>query len=137
MTDVYAVIEQHWRYDGPHSADQVTDAAAAVALLVRYLNNATGPGNAPKTLEWAATVDRVLGCVNSFAHGLDQLLRQLADALRGQAGDPSLYDDRRDRPGRATALAAAHRIIAARRRVGDLTRELEGARALTNHLGNE
>lgn len=135
--DVYDLIERHWPYDGPLSRESVTDAAAAVALLVRYINNATGPGNARTTLEWAVTVDRVLGSTNSAVHGLDQLLRQLADAMRDQAADPSLYDDRRDRPAATTALAAGDRLNAARRAVSSLAREIERGRALTNHLGNE
>jgi hypothetical protein len=42
--------------DGPHDPDTVTDAAAGVAQLVRYLNNAT---RAQTTLPYVSTIDSV------------------------------------------------------------------------------
>lgn len=136
MTDVYDLIEQHFPYDGPHSAEHVTAAGIAVARLVRYLNNATGPGNARKTLEWAASVDHVLGSVNAAVHGLNQLLRQLAAALDSQTDNPTLYDDRRDRLGSHTAQLAAQEVRYATVDVAALTRQIENALSLTQHLGN-
>ncbi len=94
-------------YDGPHTADTVTDAAHGLSALVRYLNNATGPGNARTTLAWAPTVHRVLEGVAAAVHGLDQLFTQLAAAMTRQATDPTLYDDRPGRPGADTARALA------------------------------
>lgn len=137
MHDVCDLIEQHFPYDGPHSADTIRGAAATLAELVRYLNNATGPGNARRTLEWAATIDRVLGTLNTALYGLDQLLGQLAEGMRAQATDPTLYDDRRDRPGKDTAHLAAAEIAAATPHLSQLTRQLSNARELTHHLGND
>jgi hypothetical protein len=124
-------------YDGPHSADTVTDAARGLPALVRYLNNATGPGNARTTLKWAATVHRVLGDLGAAVYGLDQLLTQLAAASTHQASDPTLYDDRRDRPGEDTARALAAELGELRRTAGGLARSIDQARELSVHLGND
>ena len=124
-------------YDGPHSADTVTDAARGLSVLVRYLNNATGPGNTRTTLKWAATVHRVLGDLGAAVYGLDQLLTQLAAASTHQASDPTLYDDRRDRPGADTARALAAELGELRRTAGGLARSIDQARELSVHLGND
>lgn len=137
MTDADNLVEQHFPYDGPHSAATVREAAAAVAELVRYLNNATGPGNARTTVEWAATIDRILGQINRTMYSLEQLLGQLADGMRAQADDPTVYDDRHDRPGKDTARLAANEITATIPHVLRLARQLANARALTDHLGND
>lgn len=137
MTDVYDLIEQQYPFDGPHSGDTVTDAAAALSELVRYLANATGPSNSRDTLRYAARTDRVLGSLIGATYGLDQLLRQLGDALDAQAANPTLYDDRRDRPGRDTALRAVKELHAGADLAARLTAELENARSRTYHLGND
>lgn len=124
-------------YDGPHNVDTVADAAAGLAALVRYLNNATRPGNVQTTLEWAATTDSVLGNVGAAVNRLDQLFTQLAHAMTRQAGDPSLYDDRRDRPGAATARALAAQLGELRTVVCDLARRIDRVRELSVHLGND
>src|SRR5918992_2131628 len=95
----HVVVGRVLPYDGPHSADTVEEAASGLPVLVRYLSNATGPWDGETTLRYAPTVDVVLGGLHAAAYGMDQLLSQLADALERHAGDPSLYDDRRDRPG--------------------------------------
>lgn len=120
-----------------HTATTVNDGATAVAELVRYLDNATSPGNARKAIEWAATIDRILGTVNAALYGFDQLLDHLADGIRAQATDPKLYDDRRDRPGEDTAAVAADEIAAAIQHLAQLTRQLPNVRELTHHLGND
>jgi hypothetical protein len=130
-------IEQYLPYDGPHSADTVADAAYGLSALVRYLNNATGPRNGRTTLAWAATNDRVLGGVNAAVYGLDQLLEQLAAAMERQAQDPTLYDDRRDRPGAHTAQAVATELREAKPLVWELARAIDQARELSYHLGND
>ncbi|HEX3731534.1 MAG TPA: hypothetical protein VHU91_01215 [Mycobacteriales bacterium] len=90
-------IEARWAYDGPRNREQVTEAAEALYSLVRYLNNATGPGAGSRTLRSAATSYRVVSGMKSGVSAMDQLLGQVAGALAGQADNPSLYDDRRDR----------------------------------------
>src|SRR5262245_25642467 len=82
-------IERALPYDGPHSTDTVRDAAGGVYVLVRYLNNVTGPSNGETTLRLAPSVDDVLGGLHSAAYAMDQLLNQLAGALTRQADDPT------------------------------------------------
>jgi len=130
------VIATQWPYDGPHGRDSVTSAAGAMADLVRYLNNATGPGNAAATLEWASTIDLLLHGVDRTIGGLDQLLGQLSVALTAQADSASLYDDRRDRPGHDTALAAAAQLRRARRTLQALALDVVHVVDATHHLGN-
>lgn len=130
------LIAQCLPYDGPHSEDTVRDAAAGVSALVRYLNNATGPGNGTRALRHAATVDAVVADVESAVYGLDQLLRQLESAMDRQAADPSLYDDRHDRPAGQTADRAEALIEEARRRSALLADALQAVRQHTTHLGN-
>ncbi|TDX84941.1 hypothetical protein [Amycolatopsis arida] len=55
--ELVEVIEAHLPYDGPHSRDTVIAAAEGLPHLIRYLNNATQPGTARRTLEWANTID--------------------------------------------------------------------------------
>lgn len=129
-------IEEFFPYDGPHSRDRVADAAHGLSGLVRYMNNATQPSK-PYTLDWAATVDRVLGGVGAAAYGLDQLFDQLSGGLERQASNPTLYDDRRDRPGADTANHAASALGKARAAAAALADAIEEARSFTHHLGND
>jgi hypothetical protein len=130
-------IERALPYDAPHSADAVRDAAHGVYALVRYLNNATGPGNGGTTLRLAPTVDDVLGGIHSAAYALDQLLSQLANALARQSSDPTLYDDRRDRSVAAVAADAADRILAGRDAAMAFADSLTAVRSRTVHLGHD
>lgn len=131
------VINTQWPYDGPHSDVSVLSAADALPALLRYLNNATGPGNMSATLEQAATTDYLLDRVHAAVCGLDQLFRQTADCLRRQAASSSLYDDRHDRPGARTATEAAELLIAARGAAAQLAIAVEAAMVRTIHLGND
>ena len=131
------VIDRVLPYDGPHSADTVRDAANGLSALVRYLNNATGPGTGKTTVRLAPTVDSILGGLHGVAFGLDQLLSQLADALIRQSADPSLYDDRRDRDGAAAAVDASERVLAVRDAAIDLADAITEVRRLTVHLGHD
>lgn len=132
--DVFEAIARWFPYDGPYGSDSAADAAAAAAELVRYLNNATGR---QRTLEDVPAVCRVLSGVHALVANLDQLLDQLARALRHHAGDPGLYDDRRDRPGTATAGDAVGRLQDARGAARDAAHALERAWEASNHLGHE
>ncbi|MGH3484667.1 MAG: hypothetical protein ACRDPQ_15715 [Nocardioidaceae bacterium] len=124
-------------YDGPHSADTVLEAASRLDALVRYLNNATGAWNGKQTLRQASVVHNVLGGVEGAVFGLDQLLTQLAVALDRLAADPSLYDDRSDRPAAETAHDAADRVRDARDRAAAIAAGIGHARGLTMHLGHD
>jgi hypothetical protein len=132
----FDAIEGHFPYDGPHSADKVTDAAYGISALVRYLNNATRPGR--KTLEWGATVHQVLGGIHATTASLDQLFRQLGEAAERLADDPTLYDDRRSdlHPGGKTALEVSSTLTEARSVLDGLVSKLDDAHSLSSHLGN-
>ncbi|TCO57190.1 hypothetical protein [Actinocrispum wychmicini] len=135
------VVDHHWPYDGPHNDDQTTQAAAAISRLVRYLNNATGPGHSDSALPYAAIGYRVISNLTNAVHGLRQLLPQLAEFLERQAADPTLYDDRRGGPNAMpaddTASAAAYSLRSAMRHVSELASDLNLARSHAVHLGNE
>jgi hypothetical protein len=103
------VVQQHWPYDGPHSDATMASAAQAIAELVRYLNNAA----------WSVKLDgpglySVLSPLAGGLLSLDQLLGQLHAAAHSLVDDPTLYDDRRDRPGEHTAVDVADAIGDAR-----------------------
>lgn len=135
MSEIRELIDG--RYDGPHSPESVTEAAASLAALVRYLNNATGPGHGEMTLEWAATAGSVIASLDATVNGLDQLLGQLVAATRCHATDPTLYDDRRDRPGKDTASRLITSLRDIRGLSGILGRQLAEAHALSSHLGQD
>lgn len=135
------VIEEHWPFDGPHDWWATKQAGIALANLVRYLNNATGPGHQVSALPYAATANSVILSLRSVAGLLPQLLEQLAEFLGQQASDPTLYDDRRGGPDAPAAslvasIAAEHLDTASQQ-----ARKLEGVLRLaaqhTNHLGND
>lgn len=132
------LIEEHFPYDGPHSRDTVLDAARVISGLVRYLNNATGPGNGQETLQYGPTVYRLLGAISNATQGLDQLLEQVTDALDRVADDLTLYDDRRgDHTGGDTAHMAAALVEEARRTLVAPRQRLDHAWQVTSHLGHD
>lgn len=135
------VVDQHWPYDGPHSAETVTNAASALSALVRYLNNATGPGNGRQSLRYAPHIYRTLGNLHSAVGGLDQLLGQLVGELERIAEDPSAYDDRRGTDAHegtdVTARSAAHKLSVARRPLASLREYVSDAWQQTSHLGHD
>lgn len=138
MTEPFhVVVARVLPYDGPHGADTVEEAASGLPSLMRYLNNATGPGNGPTTLRSATTADAVLGGLHAAGCGQDQLLSQIADALTRHAGDPTLYDDRRDRPAADVAREAAGRVLAIRDAAMAFADAVTEVRELTVHLGHD
>jgi hypothetical protein len=130
-------VQRALPYDGPHSADTVLEAAHGLSALVRYLNNATRAWNGRQTLRQAPVVHDVLGGVEGAVFGLDQLLTQVAVALDRLAADPTLNDDRRDRPAAETAHYATDRLRDARDRAAALAAGVGHARRLTVHLGHD
>ncbi|EID55128.1 hypothetical protein [Saccharomonospora xinjiangensis] len=137
MHSLSELLDHRLPYDGPHGPDTVLEAARGLRELVRYLNNATGPGNGTQTLPNAPTVDWVLSNVATAVSGLDQLFQQLITALEHHADQASLYDDRRDRPGAHTARQAIANLVWCRATTDQLTREMQQAAALTSHLGHD
>jgi hypothetical protein len=133
--DLPEVIAERLPYNGPHSAETVTDAAQAVSALVRYLTNATRTRAA---LPDAATVDDVLGSVESAVYGLDQLCGQLADELARQRAGGVLFDDRRPAVDSLdTASEAVRALTEARATSRQLVEALAAARHRTTHLGTD
>lgn len=129
------IVERFWPYDGPYSDEHTTAAVVMIARLGRYLNNATRKRDG---LPYAALVGRVLGDLAGAVIGYEQLLGQLAEFLEREAdGDPSLYDDRRDRPGAQTARETAAELDDAKSAVLALYTALTGPAQLAYHLGSE
>jgi hypothetical protein len=109
------LVDKHFPYDGPHSDDHVLEAAKAVDQLVRYLSNATGPGNGEHTLTCGADVRRVLGQVAGAMASVYEVVDNLGQAATRTAADPLAYDERRDRPASQTAGELVVELNAARK----------------------
>lgn len=134
--DADDVIDTAYPYDGPHDDEMVASAAAALPRLVRYLNNATGPGHRSSSLTYAATADRIVNTLTSAIGLLPQLLAQLAGFLEAEADNATLYDDRHDRVAGRTAEHAALSIEDAINLANALFDALTIAARHTTHLGN-
>lgn len=136
--DFTDVIEEHFGYDGPHTPEGVREAAQALTTLVRYLNNATGPGNGTNSLPYAPHTYRLLGSVHASLHRLDQLLEQAASAMNRHAGDPTLRDDRgADSVAGDTAHNAVEVLDEARRTLALSRSHLDEAWGVSSHLGHD
>jgi hypothetical protein len=133
--DAYEIVEQFWPYDGPYSDERTSAAALMIGRLGRYLNNATQKRGG---LPYAAVIGRVLADLAGAVAGYEQLLAQLARFLEREADrNPSLYDDRRDRPGALTAREAAAALIEAVGVVRELHAALAEPARLAYHLGSD
>ena len=132
------LVGRYWPYDGPHTAEGVTDAARALTELVRYLNNATGPGNGRETLRYAPHIYRTLGALYGALAGMEQLLTQISTELERIAVDPTTYDDRHtvNYSAESTAYGAAHSLGEAREALGPVGHHLGRAWGDTSHLGH-
>lgn len=133
--DPYELVEQFWPYDGPYSDERTAAATLMISRLGRYLNNATQKTNG---LTYVAMAGRVLGELHATVVGYEQLLGQLARFLTRQAEiDPSVYDDRRDRPGAMAAHEAALDVARAKEALVTLSAPLGAAAQQACHLGSE
>lgn len=128
------LVEKHFPYDGPHSAEKLEEAADCLANLVRYLNNATRPGY--QTLKHVATIYPILGAMNSTIHGFDQLLEQLNTACQRFVDDPTVYDDRGVRPASDTVKELSSHLVSLKKILGGVTTNLEITHLVASHLGN-
>ena len=133
--DADQVVESTWHYDGPYDPETVISAAQALPRLVRYLNNATRPGKA--SLRYASNAYWVTSQFAAVADLLPQALGQLAHFLETHSADPSLYDDRRDRPATQTAHEAVTELRNAVTATRQLARRLRAVCAAAEHLGND
>lgn len=105
VPDPWELVEQHWPYDGPYGDDYTRSAGVMIQRLGRYLNNATQKRDG---LPYVAVASSVVAQLHAAVAGYEQLLAQLARYLDQEAeGNPSVYDDRHDRPGAATAREVA------------------------------
>lgn len=126
------IVERYWPYDGPHSEKKLELAAKVIDGLVRYMNNAlwSVSPNGPSTY-------RVLSGLNSAVYGLDQLFEQLGRSVGRLIEDPTMYDDRRDRPAPQTALELEASVLQAKRHLEPLRGEMDYAARTASHLGHE
>lgn len=134
--DADDVIDTAYPYDGPHDDEMVASAAAALPRLVRYLNNATGPGHRKASLTYAATAYRIVNELGAAIDLLPQVLEQVMAFLQEQADDPTLYDDRYDRPAADTAIEAALWMDTALVHSRMLASALAAVARRAGHLGN-
>lgn len=132
--DVTDVIDEHFPYDGPHSPDTVIDALRGASALVRYANNATQYRHA---LPYGPTIHRAVGNVSAVVYGLDQLVGQLSDATMRVSSDPTMYDDRRDRPASGTAADLADALDTLRAALEALAPMVDRAHSISSHLGHD
>ena len=133
--DPYEIVEQFWPYDGPYSDEHTSSAALMIGRLGRYLNNATQKRDG---LPYVAVVGRVVGELHAAVAGYEQLLGQLSGYLEREADtNPSVYDDRRDRPGASTAHEVAVYLRAAIADVRKLSALLAAAGQRVSHLGSD
>ncbi|MGS2645059.1 hypothetical protein [Streptosporangium sp. G12] len=106
--------------DGPHGDDYTSEVAAAVSEAVRVLNHAT---LSHVGVTYPSTVYDVLGRIGSSTAGLDQLLRQLGEALRRMQESGQLGDDHGD-PGERLDKALSE-LAAARKSARDLALRID------------
>ncbi len=130
--DAYEVVEEFWPYDGPYGQWRTAAAATMLGRTVRYLNNATQKSSA---MPYASCAGQVLSGVSAAVFGLEQLARQLVEFVERAASDPSLYDDRYDRPGRDTALELTAELEELQPAITALAARLERACGIASHLG--
>lgn len=131
-----AELESIWPYDGPHSPETVTDAARAISLLVRYINNAT---STRRRYRYMSDVAQVANPLAAAAYGLDQLLDQMSTAIDQHIATGGLYDDQSPAdPDAAIAKAdlAVNRIVRARSAPGVLAKQLLELGSTTSTIGH-
>lgn len=125
-----------WPYDGPHSPETVTDAAHAISMLVRYINNAT---SIPGRYCYMSQVAQVANSLAAAVYGLDQLLDQMSRAIDRHIETRGLYDDHCPQDpdaGIAKADLAVNKIIQARSTGGVLAEQLSELANTANTIGH-
>lgn len=122
-------MDLHLNIDGPHSDAYTREVADGLSECVRVLNHATMRLSG---VDYPSTVYSVLGRMHAAVTGMEQLLRQLEDALvrfrdAGQLGDDSGHPEQ--------ALANARAWLTESRQVSEhLARALGRAHAATSGM---
>jgi hypothetical protein len=116
------------RPEGPHSIAYTEQTAEAFAEVVRVLNYATGIDHGRDGLPYPSTVCSLLGYLRTGTGGMDQLLRQVGDAVARQQVDGVLSCHAGEFDGRPDAAAAAT--------VAALDRARAAAKELCKALGD-
>lgn len=129
--DAHEIVEEFWPYDGPHTPERVTAAAAAIAGLARYLANATQRRDALDAPDLSA----VIGHLAAAAPSLAQVLRQFDRIAAVLADDPALYDDDGS-DARATAFELGDACRDAALAAGHLGEDLDAVHQLAARLGH-
>lgn len=119
-------------YDGPHTPQRVTAAAETVAVVLRYLANATCSRGAVAT---GPGLGAVLSHLSAAPYSLAQVLRQLDAAAERIADDPTLYDDH-GADAQQTAVGVAVACGEAARVASVLDGSLNDAHQLASRLGH-
>lgn len=134
MQPLSDLIQPH--IDGPHDDSSTTEAARALAEVVRLLNHATRshPRSAPAAYD-------LIGALATTTARLDQLLEQLAGRLADLTLAPTVADDRAGDPDTTaiadpdvTIAAANEALQHARLHAEALEQQLAAAHQHTSHL---
>lgn len=131
------LVEQRLPYDGPHDDHTAVEAAQAVAVLMRYLNNATYQRT--DVLGYAPQIYRLVGALRDGVYRLDELMDHLAEELKHKARhDHTMVDDRGEAYSpEGTAREAARYLENAQQGAVDATNLLEQAFSSLSHLGHD
>lgn len=126
------IVEAHWPFGGPHTEESVESAAEAMCGLARYLVNAlwTVSPSAP-------SLRRLLSFLVTADHRVGEVLEMLVTEAHRLAQDPTLFDERRDRPGSQTAIEVVEHINDAQVRYSGGRGALEKAWAAASYLGHD
>jgi hypothetical protein len=131
-----AVIGAHWSVDAP-TREWTMAAAEATAMLIRYLNHTTLGGRSELGVVHAPDLDHLVRGLSTMASRLPQLLAQLDSLALEFSADPTLYDDRRDRPGSDTSTMLSVVLEDARAAAQALAHLLNEAGGCSTHLGHD
>ncbi|MBF6236644.1 hypothetical protein IU474_06070 [Nocardia otitidiscaviarum] len=130
------MVQALWPTIGPHTAESISTAAAAISELWRYLAHATR-NSTGDALADPADVYGVVGSLMTGARSAAQVFAQLQEWSRGLSCEPGLTDDRDpiddELPGDA-AVAAAAWLAQARADMQSLASDLHQASLQLSHL---
>ena len=119
---------------GPYSPERTAEAAEGMAELARYLGHATRDRDA---LCYPNDLDRVVASVETMAHRMPQVMRQLQAWLRNETGACRTEVTYGQYAGRADLAydTTAIRLETAAARFADAARALEQAHQVTSAIG--
>lgn len=129
------VVEALWPIDGPHTAESIVIASAAIAQLWRYLAHATLRSNAEALAEPAdvyLTISNLAASGNSAAQVISQLERWTSQVK----DDPGLHHDEnlpRDLVAGAVVIAG-YALDTGSQRFDAVTQQLYKAAGILSHL---